>query len=215
MTERRQLTFALVREGSTDDGLVRLIREVIIASAGERINVVMGERRTYGGRPATQVARIMQEEGTSVDLLFIHHDSDDRDHTSMAQEIHDAARDFSSPDSVIPIVPVQETEAWLLADEELIQSVIGRRTGLLDRSGLGIPELNRIEDTASPKEILHEALVKATKDSRRARKRTRSRLSDLKASIMDFLDIDGPLSALPSWKRFREDTETAVERLLA
>lgn len=206
------ITFALVREGPTDDGLVRLIREVIIACVDDGA-VVIGEPRDYKGRPASQVIAVRDETGPDVDLLFVHHDSDARDDSGVVSEIAAAAQEFPRPDSVVAVIPVQETEAWLLADEELIQSVVGRAKTTMSRRDLGIPALDQVENTASPKEVLEQALVAATKESGRARKRTKSKFSDLRTAIMDFLDIDGPLAELPSWRRFRESTESAVANL--
>lgn len=214
MTSSATITFALVREGPTDDGIVRLIREVITSSAGDRIDTVVGESRSYTGRPATQVSEVVDEQGTPIDLLFVHHDSDSRDHTATEAEILAAAEHFPDPARVVGVIPVQETEAWMLADEELIQSVVGRSRTTLTRQDLGIPPLRRVETTPSPKEVLEEALVLATKETRRARKRTRDRFSDHRAAILDFLDIDGPLALLESWQRFREETSTAVSRIL-
>lgn len=207
-----RLSFALVREGPSDDGLADLIRKVLQAAVWDAGVSVVGEPLSFGTAPKDQVRQVM-EEAAPLDLLFIHKDADSRDHTHVLGVIEEAAELYRDPRCVVPIIPVQETEAWAMVDEELIMDVVGSRAGH-SRGALGLPSIATIEDTASPKEVLLEALVVATKDSAREQKRTRKRFGSLRRSILENLEIDGPLSQLPSWQRFRAAAEAAADYVL-
>lgn len=207
-----QLSFALVREGRSDDGLAVLVRKVLQDVVVDVGVSVVGEPLDFGTAPRDQVRAVMADSARP-DLLFVHKDSDSRDHTHIQGVIEDAARSFCDPQCVVPVVPVQETESWAMVDEELILDVVGSRAGL-SRHDLALPSVKKIEDTNSPKEILLEALVRATKDSAREKSRTRSRFGSLRLSIFENLEIDGPLSQLRSWQRFRESATVAAQYVL-
>lgn len=209
---RAQLSFALVREGPSDDGLAVLIRKVLQAAVRDAGVSVVGDPLSYGTAPKDQVRKVM-DEAARPELLFVHKDADSRDHGHILGVIEDAAQLYADPRCVVPVIPVQETEAWAMVDEELIMDVVGSREGH-SRDDLGLPSVGKIEDTACPKEVLLEALMRATKDSARERKRTRKRFGSLRLSIFENLEIDGPLSQLPSWQRFRAVAEAAAAYVL-
>lgn len=206
------LSFALVREGPSDDGLAVLVRKVLQAAVLDAGVSVVGDPLSFGTAPSDQVRAVM-DDAARPDLLFVHKDADSRDHTHIQGVIEDAAELYADPSCVVPVIPVQETEAWAMVDEELIMDVVGSRAEP-SRDALALPPLRRIEDTASPKEVLLEALIRATKDSAREKKRTHKRFSSLRLSIFENLEIDGPLSQLPSWQRFRAAAEAAATHVL-
>src|SRR5690606_40429727 len=56
--------------------------------------------------------------------LFVHRDADARDPTERLTEIDQAFKLIKSP-PYVRVVPVQETEAWLLVDESAIREHLG------------------------------------------------------------------------------------------
>src|SRR5690606_34616659 len=127
------------------------------------------------------------------------------------QEIADAAMELGCSEMVVAVVPVQELEAWLLTDESAIRSVVGRPNG---RSNLGLPPARRIEATSSPKERLQSACLEASEKTGARRKKEQRHFSTRRATLLERLDIDGPVNELPSWRNFIDDLNSAATRLL-
>jgi hypothetical protein len=199
--------FALVREGRSDDGLAVLIR-ALLARAGAP--GVIGEARPYTGTTKAKLEQVLAEDVVP-DLVFVHRDSDAQDPDARRAEIVDAATELGCVESVVAVVPVQETEGWLLTDEAAIRAVVGRPGG---RAALGLPAVQKIEATANPKEILFEA-CKIACEKRGARLKAVSRqLPRFRATLLERLDIEGPVNDLASWRQFVEDLTVAVGKIL-
>jgi hypothetical protein len=64
---------------------------------------------------------------------------------------------------ILPIVPIQEIEAWLLADKEALLKVLETNKNVAE---LGIPPIRKIESTAQPKERL-EGIIRIANQFRR------------------------------------------------
>jgi len=200
--------FALIREGTSDDGLVRHIRDLLVRAGFED---VIGAPRQYKGTVAERLVTVLSE-GAVPELIFVHRDADAADPVPRCREIHDAAASLDCTDRVVSVVPVQELEAWLLTDQAAIRSVVGRPNG---RTPLSVPRVARLEATSSPKEVLRSACIDASETSGARRKKEAARFSTRRASLLEQLDIDGPVSQLPSWQCFVTDLNAAAARLLA
>jgi hypothetical protein len=109
-------------------------------------------------------------------------------------------------------VPVQETEAWLLTDEAAIRTVVGRPGG---KAALGLPAVQRIEEAADPKQLLESACGVASEKAGARLKRERRQFARYRATLLERLDIDGPVTGLASWQRFVSDLGAAAERILS
>ena len=202
----RDIQFALVREGPSDDGLAILIR-ALLGRTG--VPGVIGAARNYQGTTKTKLAQVLAEEVVP-DLIFVHRDSDSRDAAERHDEIASAASELGCDDKVVAVVPVQETESWLLTDESAIRTVVGRPKG---RTALGLPAVRSIEATANPKEIL-EAACKIACGKSGARLKAASRnFPRYRATLIERLDLDGPVNELASWRRFVDDLNAAAERV--
>lgn len=96
---------------------------------------------------------------------------------------------------VVPVVPVQALEAWLLADERAIRFAVGRPSG---RAPLGLPALRRVEAVSAPKQTLADALAKASEKSGRRLQQVKKAFPGHRSLLLDRLDLDGPVTNLPS-----------------
>ncbi|RKT31444.1 uncharacterized protein DUF4276 [Microbacterium sp. AG1240] len=197
------LQFALVREGSSDDGLVTHIRELLIRAGATQ---VVGAPRQYRGTVLEKIQQVLQEP-IRPGLIFVHRDSDSSDASSRQAEIVKAADAMGCVDQVVAVVPVQELEAWLLTDESAIRAVVGKPSG---RASLGLPTVGRIEATPSPKEILRAACLLASEKSGARRRKESSQFDVRRATLLERLDIDGVVAELPSWQKFVADLEVAA-----
>jgi hypothetical protein len=198
--------FAFFREGVSDEDLLPHLRTLLVkAGAAEAVGTV----RTYPGPTADKFRRLLAEEG-SVDLVFVHRDSDSAGSDARRTEIFSAAEaaGFSSP--VVPVVPVRMIEAWLLLSETEIRRVVGKPNG---RKPLGLPALHEIERRADPKDILAGALLAASETTGQRHRDEKKEFSKRRKVLLDRLDIDGPIVNLPAWQRLLEDIGRAVALL--
>jgi hypothetical protein len=204
----KAVTFVLLREGSSDDGLIPHLRSLLVeAGCGE----ASGDSRRYTGTVGQKLEKLA-EEGSTVDLVFVHRDADSDDPTPRAREIADAhAIHAEQLPNLIPIIPVHETEAWLLVDEQQIRSVVGRPNGT---APLDLPKIKHIETTSSPKEILDAALLAASETKGRRLQQEQRRLSDRKRTLLERLDPAGPIQQLSAWQCLLADITEFVERLV-
>lgn len=204
----RDIQFALIREGQSDDGLAVLIR-TLLARAG--VPGVIGAARAYKGTTKAKLEQVLAE-GVVPDLIFVHRDSDARDPAERYAEIAVAAAELRCVDKVVAVVPVQETEGWLLTDESAIRAVVGRPGG---KAALGLPAIQRIEATANPKEVL-EVACRIACEKTGARLKTASRqFPRIRATLLERLDIDGSVNELASWRRFVYDLTAAATRVVS
>jgi hypothetical protein len=113
----------------------------------------------------------------------------------------------------VAVVPIHETEAWLLTDEAAIRRVAGRPNG---REPLNLPPIQQIEQTKCPKERLEAALLAAAQPlSGQRLARFRHDFGQRRRQLLEELPLDGPLEHLRAWCRLRDDTAKAITALRA
>ena len=203
-------TFAFVREGTSDDGLIPHLSDLLVrAGLGE----VVGTPREYKGT-VKNCLELVAEEEAGVDVVFVHRDTDSPSDSEVRAAIESAIEELGDELSalVIPVVPIQELEAWLLLDETAIRAVAGKPS---KRMALDLPRPARIEATSSPKEILQAALLTASDTTGRRYKDERRRFSEHRRTLLERLDVDGPIQLLSAWQSLERDVQTAARELLA
>ena len=205
---RRPTIFALVREGTSDDALIPHLQELLVR---EGLPEVIGQGRNYPGSVIDKLKAVKSEE-SSVDLIFVHRDADTPQSDSRRSEIKSAAERVDLTVPVVPLVPVQELEAWLLVDEGAIRLVAGKPAG---REALGLPALSRLEHVASPKDVLKAALLKASESSGRRKRTVKNKFPEQRRTLLERLEVDGPLRSLSAWKQLEHDIAEVVKHLQA
>ncbi|MCH5645683.1 DUF4276 family protein [Gordonia sp. ABSL49_1] len=172
----------------------------------------IGAARNYKGTMKERLERVLAEE-VKPELIVVHRDSDSKSANARYDEINSAASELGCGDEVVAVVPIQETEAWLLTDDSAIRSVVGRPKG---RAALNLPALKHIESTANPKELLQEAFLIASEATGARRKKMAKQFQKHRATLLERLDPDGPVVELSSWQRFVTDlsdsTVAALEK---
>jgi len=108
--------------------------------------------------------------------------------------------------TLVAIVPIQETESWMLADKALLKKEIGTEKSDTD---LGIHK--NPESIANPKEVIEEAIRIARKNLTRKRRHNLS-ISDLYLPIGQSIDLK-KLEKLPSYQDFKKNVEKAFRKL--
>lgn len=208
-----RIHFVLVREGSSDDGLIPHLESLCIElGASEVTGTPLDFQRLERPIRSTVVAKLqaaMKLEPTA-NLFFIHRDADSRNPAPRYAEIGDAVMQCGLEKPWVALIPVQETEAWLLLDEAAIRTVAGRPSG---RRPLNLPRPREVEAISSPKERLKEILVDASGLSGRRLARFRRDFPDHRRLLLQRMPIAGVLSDVQSWVRLREMLEQAIFRL--
>lgn len=145
-------------------------------------------------------------------VLCIHTDADDdTDQQAFSTRIEPAFESITSFQgeeickNLVAIVPIQMTEAWLLADTDLLREELGTTKSDND---LGI---NRHPETiARPKELIGEA-IRIVFDALPKRRR-RPTLNDLYLPLGQKINLE-KLSRLSSYQKFQEGVRAAYRRL--
>ena len=191
----RPLVPGLIAEGETDEvflGVVisRQLRELTAQSSRCAVDVESTEigacRSIYDHGRTTGALR---ELASDCHLLFVHNDHRERDKADRA------VRDSGLPSPVIALVPVQETEAWLLADAGVWRRLSGSDQGRL-------PARPRdVERIADPKRVLAEVAPRRGKPVR-----------DYFEYIARNIDLD-VLAQVPAYADWVSDARNALKGL--
>lgn len=202
-----KVRFVLLAEGPSDGPLVPHLEKLCLrAGASVASGYWLDFRRVKeppGRRLVDQLAWLMRN--TSFNLLFIHRDADDADDDQARSTIEKGVREASVVTPHVPVVPIQELEAWLLLDEPMLRSIAGNPRG---RQPLELPKPKEVERRARPKEVLKAALKTAEKPGRRTQPFGHGR-----QQLLERLDLDGPINQLEAWKKLLADVDAATARL--
>lgn len=205
------LRFLLVSEGSSDEGLVPHLQALCLSAGASEVSGVAPD---YGLLPdfvsrdvRSRLAAGLRLE-PNVDLVFVHRDADARDAEPRYVEIRAAAEAVGVP-IWVAVVPIQQTEAWLLLDADAIRRVAENPRGTTD---IGLPANPRAaERIAQPKERLREALLRASESSGRRRRNFKRDFPAHRARLLAELPIQGSIEEMTAWARLRDDIGGAIE----
>jgi hypothetical protein len=171
----KEIRYTLVSEGSSDRALLPILNWLLRQhTAGYAIQSEWAELRHLPRPPKELAAKIQMSLNLyPCDVLFVHRDADSPDRSSYNARVTEIQCALSQVDQwdierSIPVIPVQMTEAWLLFDEAALRRAAGNPNG---RQQLEIPPLNRLEQLADPKQVLHQLLKDASELSGRRLKR--------------------------------------------
>ncbi len=205
--------FVLIGEGSSDNALLSHLENVCLELGAEEVTgIELDFRRLPEKVKRTVDAKLsaaMRLE-PHADLFLIHRDADAQDPQPRFDEITKAAEKCRCQRPCVAIVPVQETEAWLLLDENAIRSVANRPRG---RTPLDLPSPETVEGQANPKEILKNAIAVASETTGNRRDATNARFSQNRRILLQNLPVDGPIRHVPAWKRMYAELGRALDAI--
>ena len=199
----RVLRFALLADGSSDGALLPVITWMInqtspdleLPDPGFRARVA---RKDIGHEMRETIALFRP------DILFVHRDAEAQDPASRRAEIPPADC------TLVRIVPVRMTEAWLLFDEAAIRRAADRPMG---KASLELPALQRVEELTDPKARLRETLLVAAEARGRQRKRFQKDLAVRVQRVAELIDDFSPLRRLKAFEQFEQDCVEALRSL--
>ena len=172
-----RLALALYGEGNTDDRFLTLIiqrtsRKILAEYRKSNVSVASVEPVKLFERKPTREENILQaaRQASRYQALIVHSDADYPSYNKALKErilpgIHLVQGSTEAVcENLLPIIPIQAIEAWMLADYEVLCAEV--RTGLSARE-LGIPEkAKQVEAISKPKLRLNDAIVKINKQLR-------------------------------------------------
>lgn len=203
--------FVFVGEGSSDAGLVQHLQSLCVEAGIEEATGIapdLGLLPTPPGKDAESQVQAALALEPGANLVFVHRDSDNRDAKPRREEIQSALANLNVP--FVSVVPIQEMEAWLLLDEEQIRFVSGKPNG---RRDLMLPAHARVEEFASPKEKLKEALAIASELRGRRLEKFKKRFPRQRAVLLERLDLNGPVATLTAMRTLKNDIHAVVQEL--
>lgn len=143
------------------------------------------------------------------DLLFVHRDAETASLEFRLNEINEAALNAiveNETSTIVCVVPVRMTEAWLLFDIDAIRQAAGNPNGEVP---LNLPTLSNIEALPNPKRVLHDILREATELSSHRKKRFDTNRAVLR--IPDFIEDFSPLRRLSAFSALEEEIKETIE----
>lgn len=208
----KYLGVALFAEGPTDHRflsplLIRTCEAVCLEMADERVEIGgMVELHSFRDGPrGERIADSALEAAPAWHILFVHTDGGGDWDVAWRERVYPAAellaKKLVSDHDVVAVVPVRETEAWILADPEALREVFGLAswpagTKLIQKPG-------DVEALADPKGTLEE-IYSCIRRSGNVKK-----YFELLGERISLLQ----LAAVPAFARFRADLIEALVRL--
>lgn len=149
-----------------------------------------------------------------ISVLCIHADSDaktldeveDYKFTPLIKQLNDLSSEEYCK-TIVPVIPIHMTEAWMLADKDLLKEKIGAKTKR--DSDLGI-ERNP-ESYADPKQIIENA-VRIAQEEKTKRRRNELTINDLYKELGQSISLEN-LRQIPSFCSFEENVRLAFVSL--
>jgi hypothetical protein len=194
----------LLVDGGSDAALGQHLTR-LASSAGFVLDVVTPDLSRLTRPPGRQVEARVESVlafDPNFDLVLVHRDGEGQDPGRRREEVALGVAAAAPNLPSVAVVPVRMTEAWLLTDDTAIRRVAGRPSGTAQ---LAIPPLGELERDTDPKATLRRALETASGLAGRHLRRFRERFGHQRRQLLESLDPTGPVSALPSWQRTRDD----------
>lgn len=210
------LTIGYTAEGSTDvrflgNIIKRTFEEIAFECEGE---IEIFEPQFFPGEGNSFVEETLdvskKAANSGIMVLCVHTDSDDRDDQRVrgtkilpAWAAIEVCSDNNCCKNLVAVVPVRMTEAWMLADMNLLMEEIGGGQAL---------SISNPEGIADPKDLIKTVIREAFEELSRRQRRRRVEIDELYQPIGKRVDL-GLLRSLPSYQRFFNEAREALRRL--
>jgi hypothetical protein len=214
----RYLGLALHCEGPTDRRFLEpLLRRALLQLVARNSSVAVDIAEQFvdlaaRSRDLKHVARQISDAAPAIDLVFLHADGGNEPERARRERIDPVVGEIHVDRllQLVPVVPVRETEAWLLADPEAIRSTFGTTRSIGE---LGLPaNAGEVEHVADPKALLETAYQRTVGPRRRRRRATRGH-EGFFALLGEQVAL-ARLQDLPAFRRFEADLISALRQLM-
>jgi hypothetical protein len=199
----KALSYTLVGDGPRERVLLPILSFLLDSHATCPFSGQWFDPREFDLRHASLLERLQRAVAAyPCDLLFVHRDAENHPPEDRESEIADASSSLSV--TVVPVVPVRMTEAWLLGDESAIRRAAGLPSG---RDSIDLPALATVEGLPDPKRVLNRELVAASGAQGRRRRRFNEREAVYR--VAERMEI-ASLRVLGSFSRLEQHVRSAL-----
>jgi hypothetical protein len=218
----KQIFAGLFTEGTTDvrflESIVRkALEDVAFECQGQIETEVKTIEINKTGLGFVEQVLLASEKGINdygIMFLCVHTDSDeDTDKRAMESKIIPAIKSLNEQNEseyckiLVSVIPVYMTEAWMLADKELLKSEIGT-----ELSNIDLVIHPKPESIANPKETITNAIRIAQNDLTRRKRKRGLDISELYQIIGQKLELS-QLENLASYRKFKDSLKSAFREL--
>ncbi|MCC7491079.1 MAG: DUF4276 family protein [Fimbriimonadaceae bacterium] len=168
----RRLAWALFAEGRSDhDFLQPLLRRLLEWACRDATSLVEiapdplelhGPAGSAARRRLDRICLAAKDSASAFHLLFIHADGDSDWQEALAKRVEPARQELRRGDrrlGVVAVIPVRETEAWVLADQEALRRCLGVPSRAKAPDPPGLSDVERLTDPKKALRELHFAAV--------------------------------------------------------
>lgn len=201
------ITLTLLADGSSDRCLINHINWILNQHVGLNYSTEFAEH-TAPLRDGLLARAQKAIEFYPCDILIVHRDSEGESYEYRLREIEQNLNQLNK--KFIPLIPVKMLEAWLLFDITAIRKAANNPSS---RVALNIPKINRVEQTADPKNILFDSLKTASEQT--GRKLDKLDLNQARVRVSELIDDYSPLLTLESFSSFKNQLDRCITRLCA
>jgi len=217
----RQIFIGLMREGTTDQLFLKSIIERTFDDIKFECNtdidifdieeIKTSTGTTFNEKVLESASKGLENFGMMI--LCVHADADNKElEATYRNKIFPALVELEAKESnkyckiVVALVPIQETEAWMLADKELLKQEIGT-----DKSDNELLFNRDPELIANPKEVIENA-IRIAREGYPKRRRKDLTISELYLPIGQSLDLE-KLETFCSYQDFKTNIKEAFRQL--
>ncbi|MDQ0710027.1 hypothetical protein QFZ52_002679 [Arthrobacter woluwensis] len=201
-----------VGEGTSDVPLIRLVSNVF-----DDHNLEVDIRHfdvaqiRGAGRSVVEKLDAAKRVYSEIDFVVIHRDCDNQDPAVRHDEISaSVVHAFGEGFPTVMVVPKTMTEAWALLSEYEIRRIAGKPRAVIP---LNLPSKKHVEGVRDPKKALEEALLLASGETGRKRKRKAQDFVHHRRMVLERVDYR-TLTGLSSWDQTLESIKGCI-RILA
>lgn len=216
------LVSALYAEGRSDERFLPILLQRVLADLlSRRAPRVVDVVEPFVLRPAKSPSReeailASAQQSAGYHVLFVHADADDA--TAESAYLERIEPGLSMVQSaygdgvlvchhLVPVIPVQMVEAWLLADAEALCAMVGIT---LVKAASHLPRAHEVEGLSDPKARLIDIIRLA--QAQRPRHRRRIVIGEYYEPLANRVRLE-ELRRLPSYQKLEADLEEMLRQL--
>lgn len=204
------IRYTLVSDGSSDRILIPILNWLLETLCKESaVQPQWADLRVLRNPPKTLPERLRYAlDYYPCNFLFIHRDAESQNPDERKREIIAALEESAVTRPAVCVIPVRMSEAWLLLNERAIRTAVGRPSGKVQ---LQLPNPDRAEQIADPKETLFQALRDASEYTGRRLNNLNERL--LRYRVADLIDDYSILRRLSAFQQLERDLTIELQKL--
>jgi hypothetical protein len=221
------LVVALFVEGRTDERFLpvliqREIEAILLLNGLKTTDVlepILVEPSNAERIPNTERILRLAQDTAGYHMLIVHADADyPSAERALAERFEPGLKlvqEFklaggSVCEHVIPVIPIQMIEAWMMADVPTLREIIGTR---VDTRELGLPlHPHQVESVPEPKRLLLQAVAQALSDRPRRRRNPQRELAILQEPLARQVRLE-ELRRVPAFQEFEIAVHNALRAM--